>query len=607
MEIFIIDEELTYFFKQSKLRSKVNEKLGLFCLELLIMKIDESNGTTNSNIVRELKRATTVNYVYEDEESKGKMKPLNGFVGPMLTDLYQITMAYSLWKNNRHEIPSVFDLYFRKSPFGGEFTVFAGLEEVIRFVNDFHYTKENLNHIREMIPECDEEFLEYLGKLDSSKVTLYAIKEGSVVFPRIPLLRVEGPMILCQLFETTLLCLINFASLVATNAARHRIAVGKDKVMLEFGLRRAQGPDGAMSASRYSYLGGADGTSNVLAYCFFGIPIRGTHAHSFVTSYSKSEELHDPTIKDKNGKVHNLLELAMQFRDELGYTTTIVSELVAFVAYARTFPNGLVALVDTYDTLASGVPNFLCVALALNKIGYKAVGIRLDSGDLSYLSKATRKMFKEVGEKYHLDYFAKFQIVASNDLNEPTIIALNRQGHEIDVFAIGTNLVTCQAQPALGCVYKLVEINGSPRIKLSHEANKITLPGRKEAYRLYGGEGHPLVDILISQNAADHEKQIPEVGKRVLCLHPFEEQKRVIVTPQKVEKLHHIVFQNGKPTIDLPSLEEIRNYCFDQISKIREDHLRNSNPTPYKVSITKELYDTLHNLWLQSVPIKEMK
>nr|AAP69616.1 nicotinate phosphoribosyltransferase-like protein [Dictyostelium discoideum] len=570
------------------------------------------NGSTTgatSNQIRELKRATTVDYVYRDQESKDKIKPLNGFVTPLLTDLYQITMAYSLWKNNRHEIPAVFDLYFRKSPFGGEFTVFAGLEEVIRFVSDFHYTKEEVGFIKEMIPDCEQEFLDYLSKLDSSSVTLYAMKEGSVVFPRVPLLRVEGPMILCQLFETTLLCLVNFASLVATNAARHRLAVGKEKVMLEFGLRRAQGPDGAMSASRYSYLGGADGTSNVLAHCFFGIPIRGTHAHSFITNYSGPDELLDASIKDTNGNVHNLLEMSQKYRDELGYTATNLSELVAFVAYARTFPNGLVALVDTYDTLASGVPNFICVALALHQLGYKAVGIRLDSGDLSYLSKASRKLFKQIGEQFKIDYFEKFSIVASNDLNEPTIIALNRQGHEIDVFAIGTNLVTCQAQPALGCVYKLVEINGSPRIKLSQEANKITLPGRKTAYRLFGSEGHPLVDLLVDDNdmIKDGFKQIPQVGKKVLCLHPFEEQKRVIVTPVQIEKLHHIVFEKGQLTMPLPALNDIREYCFQQISKVREDHLRNSNPTPYKVSVTKELFDTLHNLWLDSVPIKEMK
>ncbi|KYQ90181.1 nicotinate phosphoribosyltransferase-like protein [Tieghemostelium lacteum] len=584
-------------------------------------KNDQINNTQEESDhlyqTKELKRVNTVIYdhVGISQSSNGnggiRMKPLNAFVTPLLTDLYQITMAYSLWKNNRHQVPTVFDLYFRKAPFGGEFTVFAGLEEVIRFVSDFHFTKDECNHIREMIPEVDEGFIEYLSKLNSSELTLYAIKEGSVVFPRIPLIRVEGPMIICQLMETTLLCLVNFASLVATNAARHRLAVGKDKIMLEYGLRRAQGPDGAMSASRYSYLGGADGTSNVLAHCFFGIPIKGTHAHSFVTSYNKEEDLKDRTIVDPQGNTHDLYELAKHYRKELGYTNTVLSELAAFTAYARTFPNGLLSLVDTYDTMNSGVPNFLCLALALHKIGYKAVGIRLDSGDLSYLSKASRRLFTEVGKKYQIDYFEKFRIVASNDLNEPTITALNRQGHEIDVFAIGTNLVTCQAQPALGCVYKLVEIDGAPRIKLSQETSKVTLPGRKTAYRLYGSEGHPLVDLLILEqnnaNGDSQNNQVPKVGEKVLCLHPFEEQKRVVVTPKQVELLHQKVFSNGEVCVPLPTLEQVRSFCLHEISKIREDHIRISNPTPYKVSVSKELYDSLHQLWLQSVPIKELE
>ncbi|EFA77313.1 nicotinate phosphoribosyltransferase-like protein [Heterostelium album PN500] len=573
-----------------------------------IIKNGNGDHPVATNAYRELKRVNTVNYAYQ--ESNGHLKPLNGFVTPLLTDMYQITMAYSLWKNQRHNIHTVFDLYFRKNPFRGEFTVFAGLEEVIRFVSDFHFNDDEVEHIRSLIPDCDQGFIDYLKTLTSKDVTIYALKEGSVVFPRIPLIRIEGPLAVCQLFETTLLNLVNFASLVATNAARHKLAVGKDRVMLEFGLRRAQGPDGAMSASRYSYLGGADGTSNVLAHCFFSIPVKGTHAHSFVTSYNSVSDLVDKTLVGKDGKTYNLFDLALKYRKEMGWTITNESELVAFTAYARTFPNGFLALVDTYDTLNSGVPNYLCLALALNEIGYKAVGIRLDSGDLSYLSKESRKMFKTVGEKYNIDYFNKFQIVASNDLNESTIHDLNRQGHEIDVFAIGTNLVTCQAQPALGCVFKLVEIDGHPRIKLSQETNKVTLPGRKTAYRLFGEAGHPLVDLLLltPTNASSSPDEIPKAGDKVLCLHPFEEQKRVIVTPKAVEELHIKVFDKGQVmTNPLPSLEEVRAFCLSEIQRIREDHLRASNPTPYKVSITKKLYDSLHSLWLESVPIREMK
>jgi len=259
--------------------------------------------------------------------------------------------------------------------------------------------------------------------------------------------------------------------------------------------------------------------------------------------------------------------------------------------------------VDTYDTLNSGVPNFTIVAQALHKLGYKALGVRLDSGDLAYLSKEARHILVKVGEKTQIDYFKAFQIVASNDLNEETINSLNRQGHEIDVFAVGTNLVTCQAQPALGCVYKLVEIDGSARIKLSQEASKVSLPGRKAAFRLYSANEFPLVDLLVP--AETPEDKLPKVGERILCLHPFEEQKRVYVTPAKVEPLHHVVW-DGKVTIPLPTLEESRAFCQKQLSQVREDHLRYLNPTPYKVSVDKALYDLLHGLWLASTPIRDL-
>jgi nicotinate phosphoribosyltransferase len=553
---------------------------------------------------RELQRSATVSYVPKDDGQNGdRLKPLSTFVSPLLTDMYQITMAYSLWKNNRHEIPATFDLFFRKNPFGGEFTVFAGLEEVVRFVSDFHFKPEQIEHIKAILPHCDAGFFEWLEGVDCSNVKIMAIQEGSVVFPKVPLIIVEGPIGVCQLLETTLLCLVNFASLVATNAARHRLAVGKDKVLLEFGLRRAQGPDGAVSASRYAYLGGCNGTSNVLAYCLFGIPIKGTHAHSYVTSFSSQKDLTERELKGNDGIEYDLWEEVIKARNDLDFHNTNEGELVAFTAYARTFPNSFLALIDTYDTLNSGLLNFVIVALALHRLGYKALGVRLDSGDLAYLSKEARKILVSVGEKYKVDYFKSFQIVASNDLNEQTINSLNRQGHEIDVFAVGTNLVTCQAQPALGCVYKLVEIDGSARIKLSQEASKVSLPGRKVAYRLFSSQEYPLVDLLVPVDTK--QADLPKPGERYLCLHPFEEQKRVYVTPARVEALHNVVW-DGKVTIPLPTLEESRALCQTQIARMREDHLRQMNPTPYKVSVNKGLYDLLHGLWLASTPIRDL-
>lgn len=527
------------------------------------------------------------------------MKPTNGFVGPLLTDLYQLTMAYGYWMSGRHQDPAVFDLFFRKEPFGGEFTVFAGLEEVLRFVSDFHFTDEQIEYVRSVIPHCDARFYRWLRELDCSAVKVYSLAEGTVTFPRVPLVVVEGPLAVAQLLETTLLTLVNYASLVATNAARLRLAAGGDKVLLEFGLRRAQGPDGGVSASRYSYLGGFDGTSNVLAGSLFGIPVRGTQAHAFVSAFGGLADLQNRTLAAKDGERHDFVDLVLHFRQDLGFLGTNEGELASFIAYAQAFPDGFLALVDTYDTLRSGVPNFLCVALALHRLGHRPVGVRLDSGDLAFLSRETRRMFCQVGELQAVD-LGGLTIAASNDLNESVLLSLNQQGHEIDVFGIGTHLVTCQTQPALGCVYKLVEVNGLPRIKLSQDISKVTIPVRKEAYRLVGESGHPLVDLLIQVG-----EERPEAGRRILCRHPFDETKRVYVTPTAVVPLHQCVW-DGQP-VGLPSLKEVRSYAAKQIASLSEEHLRFLNPTPYKVSVSDRLYSFIHRLWMQEAPIAEIR
>lgn len=527
------------------------------------------------------------------------MKPTNQFVGPLLTDLYQLTMAYGYWKAGRHKDRAVFDLYFRRNPFGGEFTVFAGLEEVQRFISDFRFRDDEIDYIRSVMPQCDEDFYDWLRSVDCSEITVHAVREGSLVFPNIPLIIVEGPLAIAQMLETTLLTLINYPSLVATNAARFRLAAGKDKTLIEFGLRRAQGPDGGVSASRYSYLGGFDGTSNVLAGRLFGIPVRGTHGHAFVSSFLGLDDLNDNTIVAPNGQRVEFIEQVLRCRRALGYLHTNEGELAAFIAYAQAFPRGFLALVDTYDTLKSGVPNFLAVALALYRLGYQPIGIRLDSGDLAFLSKEARRMFRGVSERLSVP-FADLTIMASNDLDEATLLSLNQQGHEINAFGIGTNLVTCEAQPALGCVYKLVEVNGQPRIKLSQELTKVTIPGRKEAYRLIGVEGRPLVDLLIQSG-----EEVPVPGQRILCRHPFAEAKRAYVTPARVVPLHQCIW-DGQPR-PLASLEEARAYLAEQLDSIRQDHLRPLNPTPYKVSVSDKLYNFVHTLWLQEAPIAEVR
>ena len=528
------------------------------------------------------------------------MEPTNQLVNPMLTDFYQVTMAYAYWKAGVHEEEAVFDLFFRKNPFHGEFAIYAGLEEILRLYEHFHFSDEHIAYLKEQMPECENGFFEWLRGVDCSRMKIYAMKEGTVAFPRVPLMRVEGPIAIAQLLETPTLTLTNYPSLMTTNAAKYRLIVGFDKGLIEFGLRRAQGPDGGVSASRYSYMGGFDGTSNVLAGYLFGVPIRGTHAHSYVQSFTDIGELKNNTLTGADGKGYDFVKIVLEIRAELGFHYTNEGELASFIAYAQAFPREFLALVDTYDTLKSGVPNFICVALGLLKLGYKPIGVRLDSGDLSYLSKETRKIFNEMSARTD-PALSKCLILASNEINKNVLISLKQQGYEIDSFGIGTHLVTCDDQPAMGCVYKLVEAKGMPRIKLSQELDKMTIPGRKEAYRLFGEDGYSLLDLMI--RVGDHP---PEPDKRVLCHHPFDHIKRVYVTPSKVIPLHHCVWDGKRVYPEVP-LKESRDYVLNQLRSTREDHLRDINPTPYKVSVSEELYNYVYHLWAEESPVRELK
>ncbi|XP_070072894.1 nicotinate phosphoribosyltransferase isoform X2 [Drosophila takahashii] len=539
---------------------------------------------------------------------RGRMNQ-NGVVQPLLTDLYQITMAYAYWKSDKTDDTAVFDLFFRNNPFHGEFTIFAGLEECLKFLDSFHYSQSDIEYLKQTLPEgIEHEFFEYLGNLTARDVTLYAIDEGTVAFPRVPIIKIEGPLIIVQLLETTLLTLVNYASLMATNAARYRMVAGKHVKLLEFGLRRAQGPDGGLSASKYSYTGGFDGTSNVLAGKLFNIPVKGTHAHAYITSFSSIGELKTRLIKHKQtGIMEDLLEHAIRHRALLSHLLDVSTEessegeLAAMVSYAIAFPDGFMALVDTYDVKRSGLLNFSAVALALNDLGYHALGIRIDSGDLAYLSCLARETFEKVAERFKVPWFNKLTIVASNDINEDTILSLNEQGHKIDCFGIGTHLVTCQRQPALGCVYKLVEINGQPRIKLSQDVEKVTMPGNKNAYRLYSADGHALIDLL--QKVSEPP---PAVGQKVLCRHPFQESKRAYVIPSHVESLYKVYWKSGKICQQLPTLEQVREKVQISLKTLRNDHKRTLNPTPYKVAVSDNLYNFIHDLWLQNAPIGEL-
>ncbi|CAF0742534.1 unnamed protein product [Didymodactylos carnosus] len=531
-------------------------------------------------------------------------------VQPLLTDLYQISMAYAYWKGNKYQDIAVFDLYFRKNPFGGEYTLFAGLEECLKFVRDYKFHSTDIDYLKTILPQyVEKEFFAYLSQLVMDDIKIYAVPEGTVVFPRIPLLRVEGPILKTQLLETTFLTLINYASLVATNAARFRSATGADKTLLEFGLRRAQGPDGGLSASRYCYIGGFDGTSNVLAGKLYGIPIKGTHAHAYVNSYSAINDLSERDLCDRRtGEKRPFTKLCLQYLDEIGPVLKFMpeevnhGELAAFISYAIAFPSNFLALVDTYDVLKSGVPNFLAVARALHECSYQAVGLRLDSGDLAYLSLEVRSKFQLVAQKFNLPYMEHFMIVASNDINEETLISLEKQGHSIDTFGVGTHLVTCQKQPALGCVYKLVELNGSPRIKVSQDIEKVTIPGRKNVYRLFGHDGKALCDLLTR-----HDEVCPVQTQRILSRHPFSEQRRAYVNPTSVLDLYKLYWADNQIKIPLPTLKEVKMYAKEQIESLRKDHKRDLNPTPYKVSVTNALFEFMHSLWMKSVPIGELE
>jgi len=533
---------------------------------------------------------------------------MTSIVQPLLTDLYQITMAYAYWKSGKMDDLASFDLFFRKSPFKGEFTIFAGLSDCLKFLSSFKLSSSDIEYLRTCLPDCEEEFFTYLATITPSQVQVVAMEEGSVCFPRIPLMKVKGPLVMVQLLETVFLNLVNFSSLVATNAARFRIAAGHQVKLFEFGLRRAQGPDGGLTASKFSYLGGFDGTSNVLAGKLFGIPVVGTHAHSYVSSFTHLDQVSSITLTPSSTTPgSDWVTTCLRWRDTLAKDLDIlvgeanIGELAAFISYAAAFPSSFIALLDTYDVLRSGVLNFCGVALALNTFGYRACGVRIDSGDLAYLSNKIRSIFTKVGTIHNIPWFSNLDITASNDINEETILSLNEQGNSITSYGIGTHLVTCQRQPALGCVYKLVDINSVPKIKLSQDVEKITMPGDKVAYRIFGKNGFAILDLLQLPG-----EERPQVGHKVLCRHPFEESKRAYVIPHRVELLHSLVWKEGRRVVEETDLVSVRERVANNMKSVRPDHARSLNPTPYKVSVSDQLYSFMHKLWLENAPIGEL-
>ena len=555
------------------------------------------------------------------EASRATRGQLNSLVRPLLTDMYQISMLYSYWREGKHNDPAVFDLYFRKNPFKGEYTIFAGLSDCLKFIERFIITEDDINYLRSIptFKKNKEGFWDYLLGLTTKSIKLLALKEGSVCFPHLPLLRVEGPLGIVNLIETTLLNLTNYPTLITTCAARFRMAAGANCKLFEFGLRRAQGPDGALSASRYAYIGGFNATSNLLAGREFGIPVCGTMSHAFILKSTENTE--PPKEEHGNRQLLNLVSnKELDFYShcqtiERDFCNKIVSgrrsqfeddnvrkqsEFRAFIEAAVNLPENFLALVDTYDIIRSGLINYCIVAIALIEFGYKPIGVRIDSGDLAYLSLYARDLFNEVARVFNLPQFNVMEIVVSNDINERVILALNNQNHAITCLGIGTHLVTCQKQPALGCVYKLVEIKGTPCMKLSSTSEKTTIPCKKMAYRLFGKDDKALLDLMM----IDGEPE-PEAGRPILCRHPFEAEKRCYVTPARVESLLHL-WWDGKLIQETPTIDGVRAHCPESLSYLRQDIKRFVNPTPYKLSVSERLFNMLSQLKLELTSIGEL-
>lgn len=462
----------------------------------------------------------------------------------LLTDFYQMTMSYGYWKMGLKDKEAVFLLSFRKTPFHGGFTIAAGLESVVSFLENFHFDPSDLSYLETLKgndgqPFFSAEFLDYLSTLKFTG-SIDAVPEGTTVFPQEPLLRIQGPLIECQLLESPLLNLINFPTLVATKAARICLAAQGEPV-LEFGMRRAQGIDGALTASRAAYIGGCDSTSNILAGKRFGIPVKGTHSHSWIMVFDE--------------------------------------ELQAFQTYAEALPNNCVFLVDTYSTI-EGVKNAIKVGEWLKERGKKLIGIRLDSGDLADLSIRSRQLLDEAG-------FQDAFILASNELDETLISELKRQGAKINVWGVGSNLVTAKDQPALDGVYKLSAVRdpGGPwkyKLKLSEQVIKISNPGILQVKRFFS-KTQNVADLIY-----DTQTLLSEECTLVDPLDPIHE--RTLGKGLMSRDLLVPIFRNGKRVYEIPSLTAVRENTKQELSRFPVGVKRFLNPHPYLVGMEKSLY-----------------
>lgn len=463
----------------------------------------------------------------------------------MMTDLYELTMMQGYFKQKKNNMV-VFDAFYRSNPSGGGYAICAGLEQLIDYVKNLHFEYDDIDYLRGL-GIFDEDFLDYLMGFHFTG-NIYAIPEGSVVFPYEPLVKVVAPIIESQLVETSLLNIINHQSLIATKAARVCYAA-QDGGIMEFGLRRAQGPDAGIYGARAAVIGGCVGTSNVLTGQMFNVPVMGTHAHSWIMSFP--------------------------------------DELTAFRTYAKYYPNSCTLLVDTYDTLRSGIPNAITVFKEMRDAGIKGrIGIRLDSGDLAYLSKKARVMLDEAG-------FSDAKITASCDLDENIIMSLKRQGCRIDSWGVGTNLITSKDCPAFGGVYKLAAIMNDDgqweaKIKISENPEKITNPGDKTVFRFYSKETGKIIADLIS--LADEKF---DDTKDLTIFDPLYTWKKSLLEggTYTIRELLVPIFINGKCVYENPSLKEISGFCRQELETLWDETRRLVNPHNVHVDLSDKLYE----------------
>lgn len=469
----------------------------------------------------------------------------------MLTDFYEITMANGFFVAGQGDKTVYFDMFFRTIPDDGGLAIMAGVEQVINYMKNLSFTEEDLTYLREK-KMFDERFLDYLRNFRFC-CDVWAVPEGTPVFPHEPIVTVRGPAIQAQFVETMILVLVNHQSLIATKSSRI-VRAAQGRPVMEFGSRRAQGCDGAIYGARAAYIGGCSGTACTIVDREFGIPALGTMAHSWVQLFD--------------------------------------TEYEAFRSYAQTYPNACVLLVDTYDVLKSGVPNAIKV---FNEVlvpnGHRPKGIRIDSGDITYLSKKSRIMLDNAG-------FPDCAITASNSLDEYTIQDMIRQGARVDSFGVGERMITASSAPVFGGVYKLaaVEENGQiiPRIKVSENVAKITNPGFKKLWRLYDRDnGKAIADVITL-----HDEVIDDT-KPYEIFDPDHIWKRKTVENFRAKPLQVQLFRGGECVYDSPSVEQIRSYCREQLDTMWDEVLRFENPHNYYVDLSQKLWDVKQALLLK--------